>query len=469
MINFPARRWLLAIASIVMAVLLFAALQARIAAPPAAPKQAAATSPSPVFESRARLPQHQAVAGLDDEQKDRFILGRSFFTIPWVAAPSATTARDGLGPLFNANSCVACHSDVRHKQAATAQGSINRTVVFKLAQPQRHAHRNPRNVSSADPRYGLQIAINGISGVPFEAQTRVRWHHHTETLADGSKIELRRPTAQLSQLQYGPLGAQTRVSLRMAPVLVGLGLLSQVSEADILAQADPHDADNNGIRGQPQWVINPLSGARELGRFGYKAAQSSVLMQTADAAVNDMGLTNPLFPNEQCTDFQAACHQAPRSRRSPQGQLDLPMPRLQAIAFYLENLRAPANTDANAHPRGRHLFARLGCAECHLPQMRTATGVLFEPYTDLLLHDMGADLADERPEFEAGANQWRTAALWGVGAKQRAGIALLHDGRARTLAEAIMWHGGEAAVTRTKFNQLNRNDREALHLFLEAL
>lgn len=422
-----------------------------------------------VFESRNQLPSHRAVKGLNDAELDEFMLGRSFFTVPWVVAPSATTARDGLGPLFNANACVACHSENRHKSALSKGEGINRTLVFKLSQPSLHAQRPAHSVTMADPIYGTQIAINATGSVPFEAKTSLRWEESNDTLADGTVVSLHRPIGELSELNYGPLDKNSRISLRVAPVLTGLGLLEAVPDETILAMAVEQAKNQSVVKGKVQWVYNPYTKKKEIGRFGYKSAHSSVRMQTADAAHNDMGLTNPFYPMENCTSTQTACLNATPSRNSPQGRIDLPLLRLNAIAFYLKKLRAPDNVSNNLHQKGEQIFNEIGCHECHTPVLKTNDGIRFMPYTDMLLHDMGEELSDNRPEFDASASEWRTTALWGLNARLKAGILLLHDARARNVTEAILWHGGQAQESKDKFKQLTPSDRQALLDFVESL
>ncbi|WP_208119855.1 di-heme oxidoredictase family protein [Spirabiliibacterium pneumoniae] len=429
----------------------------------------AKTADGGLFENRTLLPTHHAVNNLSDDELDEFMLGRSFFTIPWVVAPSATTARDGLGPLFNANACVACHSENRHKTALDKGQGVNRTLVFKLSQPSLHSQRPAHSVTMVDPVYGSQIAINATGSVPFEAKTALRWQEHTDTLADGTAVSLRRPIGELSELNYGPLDKNTRISLRIAPVLTGLGLLEAVPDEAILAMAEKQANSQSAVKGKVQWVYNPYTQQKEIGRFGYKAAHSSVRMQTADAALNDMGLTNPFYPQENCTAAQIACLNASPSRNSPQGRIDLPLLRLDAIAFYLKKLRAPANVGKHSYQHGEQLFNQLGCQECHTPVLETADRVRFMPYTDMLLHEMGDGLSDNRPEFDASATEWRTTALWGLNARLKAGILLLHDGRARTVTEAILWHAGQGQESKEKFKQLNAGDRQALLDFVESL
>lgn len=406
--------------------------------------------------------------------EDLLVTGRSFFSVPWVAAPSATTARDGLGPLFNSNTCASCHQVKNTGSLLNANGHLSRALVVKLAQPQAHAGRDKTVITVPDPVYGYQIAINGISGVLFEAHPGLTGHVKQVTFPDGSVVELKWHIPFLEQLNYGPLNARTTLSLRLAPMLNGTGLIEQIPEQEILAWADPEDQDNNGISGRPNWVYDPLHKIFMLGRFGYKASQSSIMMQTADAAAHDMGLSNPYFPQELCTPSQAACLQAPAGRPSARGEtLDLPMSRLEAISFYVNHLNGSARQDSDVLPQavtaGKKLFNAIGCAQCHRPAFKTVKGTGIFPYSDFLLHDMGPELADGRPEFEAGINEWKTAPLWGGATKKRKGWRYLHDGRAASHLEAILWHGGEAAAARQAFMQLSASQREQLIQFLESL
>lgn len=418
---------------------------------------------------KSQFPFPERIEGINDEQTDQIFLGRSFFHIPWVAAASATTARDGLGPLFNANTCATCHHGLSHGKAQDADGNVNRALLFKLAQPSAHHLRDAKSPTVFDPVYGGQISINGVKGVPFEATPKIKTSQEKRTLPDGTEVILTRFKPLLSHLQYGPLAKETRISMRMAPVLVGLNLLDRVSDAEILSREDENDADGDGISGRANRVYNPWTKRMEIGKFGYKASQSSVLMQTADAAINDMGLTNPFFPQDTCTPTQTDCLNAPKGRVTPLGDLDLPMFRLVAIGAYARSFKAP-QTPKNAVARqGQKVFRQIGCVRCHAENMKTSDGFVFSPYSDLLLHDMGEDLADERPEFLATASEWRTVPLWGLGGKVRQGIGLLHDARANSPLEAIMWHGGEAAGVQAAFQALSTEERNALLTFLESL
>lgn len=437
---------------------------------PAAP----AAAPAEFTDAGGARPFAQPRA-LHGEALERFLLGQSFFTKPWVAAPSATTARDGLGPHFNANTCASCHVDNGGGPTLDADGQPLRALVFKLTQPARHARRwltnnveTPFHDSVPDPVYGVQIGINGIFGVLPEARPRLRHETVPFTYPDGRTVTLTRLHPELADPNYGPLDAQTRISLRQAPALAGLGLIEQVPENEILAWS--RETRRDGIRGRPNWLQPPGASQPILGRFNWKASEASLAGQTANAAAHDLGLTNPHYPAEACQPAQADCLAAPRGRPTPLGELDLPQPRLDAIAAYVAGHRAPqpVHPDAAAR-RGRDDFDAIGCTACHRPTLHTAAGLAFQPYTDLLLHDLGEGLADARPEFTAGERDFRSAPLWGLGARLRAGQRFLHDARAASPEEAILWHGGEAAPARERFVQLDAGRRADLLRFLEQL
>ncbi len=413
------------------------------------------------YTSDGRL--NRAIGGLDDQAQDEFTIGRSFFSIPWVVAPSATTARDGLGPLFNANTCTSCHRGNGLGELYNAKGQISRAMVSKLT----------RKSGLPVPHYGHQIAVNGTVKVPFEAMPTRTYTPVTVTYPDGRKVVLQQPTYGLTHLNYGELPDDVIIVQRRAPALVGLGLLSQVSTQTLLDNADPDDRDGDGISGRPNWVTD-AAGKKRLGRFTAKAGVATVRQQSADAAVNDMGLTNPVFPHEQCTATQTACQQAPRGRPDYRGiSLDLTEARLAAMTSFLKHTRVPVKPLDQMGERGKQLFQSVGCSRCHLPALETADGKVFSPYSDLLLHDMGEGLADGRQEFSATGREFRTAPLWGLSSYGKTLKSkrphYLHDGRANSVEEAILWHGGEAEGVKNTFMQLPATDRQAIFSFLQQL
>lgn len=403
-----------------------------------------------------------AIGGLSDAEQDQFVMGRSFFTIPWVTAPSVTTARDGLGPLFNANTCTSCHRGNGLGEKYNTKNHISRALITKLS----------RTSGKKVPHYGGQIAVNGLLNVPFEALPTLTEEHITVSYPDGSEVTLKKPHYGLKNLNYGELPDDVVIVQRRAPALIGLGLLESVPEKDILALADPDDSNRDGISGRPNWIMK--NGEKKIGRFTAKAGSVSVKEQTAIAAINDMGLTNPLFPDEMCSDSQTACKSMPRGRPDPMGErLDLTAARLDAIAAFLKFTKAPNKTLNSEGKKGKELFNSIGCSSCHVNELTTANGIAFAPYTDLLIHDMGDGLADNRTEYNANGREFRTAPLWGISTYaqnlQSKTPFYLHDARAATLEEAILWHGGEAHKSQQLFMKLPKSDRMAIISFLKQI
>ena len=410
------------------------------------------------------------IGNISGHDADRFVLGKSFFRVPWVEAPSATTARDGLGPLFNANTCIHCHPHNGAGRVYDNDGALHRSFLLRLSKKsvQNEAEKTAlaKNGFVPDPVYGAQLSIHGTLPVKGEGKPVVSYREFPFTYPDGSGTVLHRPAYAVADLNYGPLHQDTVLSARIAPSLIGLGHLNRIKAADILAHEDVTDKNKDGISGKAQWILSPETGKKELGRFTWKASAATPKHQSAAAFNNDMGITTPLYPKENCTDAQTECQK--HAALSDHAH-DAPAERLDAVATYITSLKVPLPKTFNK--KGKALFTQIGCATCHVPRFVTDQGIVIKPYTDLLLHDMGAGLADERSEFLAEGNEWRTAPLWGIGLKKlTAGAAYyLHDGRARSIEEAILWHGGEAKGARDAFVNLEKNDRIRLLEFLESL
>lgn len=396
------------------------------------------------------------------ERRQRFVVGNSFFNKNWVAAPASPEARDGLGPTFNARSCSACHfKDGRGRPPRPGEPFVG--LLLRLG---------PAPV----PGYGDQLQPSGIAGVPGEGVPGLAYDERPGSFADGEPYRLRVPTYTIDAPAFGPLPHDLQISPRVAPAMIGLGLLASIPEADLLARADPDDADGDGISGRPNYVRDVATDAPALGRFGWKAGQPSVRQQSAGAFLGDIGVTSSLFPGANCPPGQDACAAAPGG-----GDPELRDDLLDDITLYAETLAVPARRDADDPLvlRGKRVFHDLGCAACHTPRHVTAADAALEeargqtiwPYTDLLLHDMGEDLADGRRDGEADGREWRTPPLWGLGLIQAVNghTELLHDGRARGVAEAILWHGGEAEAAQAAFVALPREDRDVLVTFVESL
>ncbi|WP_312172140.1 di-heme oxidoreductase family protein [Stutzerimonas kunmingensis] len=407
-----------------------------------------------------------------------FSVGNSFFRNPWVIAPASTTARDGLGPLLNTNACQNCHiKDGRgHPPAPDATSAVSMLVRLSIPAGPEHAEVVRERGIAPEPSYGGQLQDMAIPGVAPEGKVRLRYSTEQVRFADGSEVELRRPEIELNDLAYGDMQPETRMSLRIAPPMIGLGLLEAIPEEALLANADPDDRNGDGISGRPNRVFDQTSRQTVIGRFGWKAGQPSLNQQNADAFFNDMGLSTSLLSGSSCTDRQTECRAMPDG-----GEPEVSDDILAQVLFYTRNLGVPArrNVDDPQVLAGKTLFHRAGCQSCHVPQFTTAADAaepelanqLIRPYTDLLLHDMGEGLADDRAEFEANGREWRTPPLWGIGLTQAVSghTQFLHDGRARNLLEAILWHGGEAEKARQIVLGYDQNERTALLSFLESL
>lgn len=417
-------------------------------------------------------------ANLSPLRRLDFSVGNSFFRNPWVIAPASTTARDGLGPLFNTNACQSCHiKDGRgHPPESDATQSVSMLVRLSIPATEAHAEVVRQRGIAPEPTYGGQLQDMAVPGVTPEGKVRFSFTTHTVKFVDGHEVELRKPQLEISELGYGPMHPQTLFSPRVAPPVIGLGLLEAIPEAALLANADPDDRDGDGISGRPNRVYDQLTGQTVIGRFGWKAGQPNLNQQNADAFFNDMGLSTSLLTGSSCTGLQVECQAMPNG-----GEPEVSDNILSQVLFYTRNLGVPArrNVDASQVLAGKTLFHRAGCQGCHTPQFTTRTDAdepelanqMIRPYTDLLLHDMGEGLADGRPEFEASGREWRTPPLWGIGLTQTVSghTHFLHDGRARNLMEAILWHGGEAEQARRHVLEFNSEERAALLAFLESL
>jgi len=421
---------------------------------------------------------------LDKEQTSVFLAGKEQFNEAWVVAPEPGGVW-GLGPTFNEDRCAHCHENNGRARAPADHAIAERGLLVRLSLPGADAHGAPL----PHPAYGDQLQNRGIPGrVPAEGQVVVTYEPHEVSFADGDKVILRKPRLEFRELQFGELGPNILTSPRVAPAMVGLGLLEAVPDEAIVALAK-EQAQRGVVHGRPNYVWDVETEQIVLGRFGWKANQPSIRQQTAAAFIGDIGATSYLFPEENCPSVQAKCLELPSASKcggqggctGNQYRPEVVPSRLSNITFYLQALAVPARRDADDPQvkRGEQLFAQADCAACHVPELKTgpkpalrvAADQIIRPYTDLLLHDMGDALADGRPDFKAGPRDWRTAPLWGIGLIKTVNghSDLLHDGRARDVTEAILWHGGEAEKSREAFRNLPKTDREALVRFVEAL
>ena len=405
---------------------------------------------------------------LSADALEKHLDGDLEFEAIFVTAPAEVNP--GLGPIYNNITCINCHvRDGRGKPPAVDEKFVS--MLFRLSLP------NTENADTGKspipvPGYGTQLNNRAIYGTPSEGTVIIEYFEQTLTTADGTRIHLRYPDYTLTDT-YKPIPENVEVSPRVAPVVFGLGLLEAIPEETILAYADEADVNGDGISGKPNYVWNVVEEKYKLGRFGWKANQPNLLQQVASAYHDDMGLTTSLFPLEN----SHGQIQLKENLTSPEVSDEI----LDVVTFYVQTLAVPARRNVNDPQvmHGEQLFAQAQCADCHIPTLRT--GVLpgvpsvsnqtIHAFTDMLLHDMGPDLADNRPDFRASGSEWRTPPLWGIGLVQTVNghTNFLHDGRARNLMEAILWHGGEAEESRERTLQMTNAERDALIAFLESL
>lgn len=439
-----------------------------------APTEIALSGGETTVRNRTSRAYEQPAPNLNEDWLELHLEGDRNFDAVFVTPPA--TVNPGLGPLFNNASCTGCH--IKDGRGMPEKGQL----LLRVSAPRETAEENPEAYSEeqlvlhehyhpeaavslgnapAVPGIGTQIQEQGVYGYSPEAQVRIQWQEQSATYADGKPYTLRSPIFQITRPDGQPLATEVLSSPRLPSPVFGLGLLEAIPEDTIVGLSDPDDRNQDGISGRPNRVWDVVKQAEVLGRFGWKANNPDLLQQTASAYVNDMGVTSPLFPE---TD----------------GSSEVDAETLKSVTVYVQTLAVPGRAllDNAQVQRGGQLFTSANCAACHVATLRTGDHEIaalahqtIHPFTDLLLHDMGAGLADNRPDFQATGTEWRTAPLWGIGLSQTVlpYSSYLHDGRARTLEEAILWHGGEAEASKTAFKNLPESDRTAVIQFLRSL
>jgi CxxC motif-containing protein (DUF1111 family) len=425
------------------------------------------------------------VANLPVALKPNFYAGQALARQPWIKAPTITIMRDGLGPLYNSRTCLSCHIKGGKGTIPDKNNIPLMSTLVRVSKPGQSSH----------PIYGDQIQGQSTSlahqlrhsqkegvlkhDVAPEAFMYVSWGTSHFIYPDKSQIELREPTLELKKLGYGPLGDDTQYSIRLAPAIQGMGLIELIPQADINALADEYDQDSNGISGRINRVWDIETQKIVDGRFGLKANKPTLKMTIAGAFANDIGITNSLFPAQPCTNSQIGCRKAITGNDSE--GVELPDQLLELVVNFNRNLAPVQRRNSNTPTviQGRTLFYQVGCQQCHQPSFTTGESIqnahlseqIIWPYSDFLLHDMGLGLADGRPDFLATGSEWRTPPLWGVGLQKQVNGngGLLHDGRARTIEEAILWHGGEAVLVKNSFIHLSTAERNQLIEFVRSL
>jgi len=444
----------------------------------------AGTSLEPVDRNAFSHPSATLPAG----KRQDFALGNGLFQKLWVSAPSSTQASDGLGPLYNARSCRRCHVNDGRGRPPEGPDGKSASMVLRLSVPPRTAEeedllRRKVLLRFPEPTYGGQLQERALPGLNPEGRMTVSYETVAVELNGGEVIRLWRPVYDIADLAHGPMRDDVMISPRIAPPMIGLGLLEAIHLADIVSKADPADRDGDGISGRVSMVRDKTSGELVPGRFGWKASTAGIAQQSAEAFSADIGISTPMMPDPHgdCTETQTDCRTLQSGAQKRLGDTEAPDPILDLVAFYAGNLAVPARRDVGDPEvlSGKELFHQAGCAACHTPKYVTSRGAaqpehrfqLIWPYTDMLLHDMGEGLSDGRPVGDASGAEWRTAPLWGIGLTETVNghTNFLHDGRARSLIEAILWHGGEAQSARDRFTAMPPGDRRNLIRFLESL
>ena len=419
------------------------------------------------------LPAADPARGMSARDAARFRAGEAIFHAEWQPAPNVSEGVDGLGPLYNAVSCAACHGGPAAANPADRFGGR----LLRLSRPD----------GTPDPVYGLQLQDRAVPGHLAEGRIAINDEPSVVRLVDGREVQLDRPRPAIADPAYGSPAADLALSLRVPPPLDGLGFVAAIAAADIRALADPDDKDGDGISGRVGEAVDPTTGEAVLARFGWKASVATLAQQTAEALHLDMGISSLRLAQHggDCTPAQRDCLAAPSGASAAAGGAEISDTEIGLLVAYLEGLEPPSNLVLITHPpeaAGERAFAASGCHGCHWTGFTTSQTTMkphrarqgVRLFSDLLLHDMGEGLADNRPEGSASGSEWRTAPLWGL-SRRLARIAygslpgLLHDGRARTIEEAILWHGGEAARARDAYAALSQADRDNLLAFLAGL
>ncbi len=412
-------------------------------------------------------------ANAPSDVKAGFTFGNQLFNTIWRPAPGPQPTTDGLGPTFNREACSDCHINNGRGLPPSPDRKIMESMLVRLSVPGQDEHGGPMPV----PIYGDQLQDRAIEGVPREGNAIMEWTEVHGTYEDGTPYSLRTPTIRFEDLAFGAMPNDVLTSPRVANPMIGLGLFEFVSDDLVYALADPNDEDGDGISGRVNVVWDVRDQKMATGKFGWKANVPNLTNQNTGAALGDMGITTPVRPNDNCSDGQEACQEAATTHED----VEMSAAFLNQLNVYMRRLAVPRQRGPNwpEVKRGQDQFMAAGCQFCHMPTMETGmdprgqdlANQTFHPFTDLLLHDMGEGLADGRPDFLASGSEWRTTPLWGIGLTEKVSrvARYLHDGRARSLEEAILWHGGEGEAAKEAFRFMPAEDRADLISFLNSL
>ena len=418
---------------------------------------------------------------LEEHMRINFLVGNALFERMWEdSSISKNIAKDGLGPFFSARSCESCHINDGRGHIPLTNKEDKISVVIQISQNKAQSNDYIKNIE--DDIYGGQISEFAVKDVLKEADIIIDYKYSLEMYEDGRVVELRRPIIKIDNLSYGDFNESTTFSARIAQPMIGLGLIEHISDQSLLMNEDINDKNNDGVSGKANKVWDIENEKLAIGRFGWKAAQPSVYQQTADAFYHDMGLSNKLYSNPfNCTSKQEECTKAISGNSEEYDDLEVSNDQLDLVTFYSSQLGVPARRSINAEnvKKGKEIFFELNCNSCHVESFTTGdsgshanlNNQIIYPYSDFLLHDMGESLSDGVSEFLAQGSEWRTPPLWGIGLTNIVSeeYGYLHDGRARTIEEAILWHGGEANEIIQNYKKLKKSEVNQLLSFINSL
>ena len=414
----------------------------------------------------------QHFKNLSFEQRQNFLIGNAFFRKVWVASPSSTTSSDGLGPLYNARACQSCH--IKDGRGHLPKEEKPLSAVLKVG--------NYKNINLiANKIYGKQIQFFAIPGLSSESSMNISFSKSNYGKKVLKEMTLKNPKYELSNLKYGELDKNTSLSLRVSPQVIGVGLLEAIEDSDILVKQDIDDENNDNVSGVARIVLDE-KGNKKIGRFGIRASTPNLFTQTGVAFMHDMGLSNSVGNNAygDCTKSQSECYKF-TTGINKKDLHEVNDEVIDNIVFYLSSLSPPKRRNVSDEDvlLGKKIFYESKCTSCHTPKYVTSKNAkhdflkyqLIWPYTDLLLHDMGDELADKDINGNITNKEWKTPPLWGLGYVKEVNsrATFLHDGRANTILEAVMWHSGEAKESLSFLLANYKDDLDKLEKFLKSL
>ena len=437
-----------------------------------AERSEALTGGAGTIENTGKNAYSQHLTTLSFEDRQNFLIGNGFFRKLWIAAPSSTISSDGLGPIYNARACQSCH--IKDGRGHLPETEKPLSLVVKIGE-----YKNLNLIP--DQIYGKQFQFFAIPGMSAEVQGNIIKEEYITNLNNNYNLHSKKVDFDIQSLNFGDIKTKNSMSLRISPQVYGVGLIDSIEESDILVKSDENDLDGDGISGIAR-IVKDEQGKDRVGRFGIRASTPNLTVQSGVAFMHDMGISNPVGKNAygDCTKKQKDCFKF-TTGINKNDKVEVSEEILEKVVFYLSSLSPPKRRNVNDKDvlRGKEIFYESKCTSCHTPKYVTSKNAKFDflkfqliwPYSDFLLHDMGDNLADKNLEGKITNREWKTPALWGIGLAKKVNsrATFLHDGRAETILEAILLHGGEASYSIEYLLQNHKNELQELLKFVESL